>query len=137
MWDELVDSIEDTIRNRSSISGGIDKESAVIAKSPLVPVESKPVALNPTRPKSDDADCSNPHHDHHIEHNAVSGDHVDRNLLYSGIASHVFATVGLLMIGRFKSVMAPPANISMLTDTFLHGKGKEFARAARSFAPQR
>ena len=41
------------------------------------------------------------------------------------------------MIGRFKSVMAPPANVSMMKDIFLHGKGREFIRAARSFSKEK
>lgn len=136
MWDEISDTIEDAVRKDSSASGVT--HHAVQATSPLIPIEMKGVALPPALPSGNgEADCSNPHHNHHGEHNAVSNDHVDRSLFYSGVASHVFATVGLLMIGRFKSVMAPPANISMLTDNFLHGKGREFARAARSFAPPR
>lgn len=56
-----------------------------------------------------------------------------RVLFYSGIASHVFATVTLLCMGRFASVMAPPANVSMIRDFFIHERGKSFARAVRSF----
>lgn len=74
------------------------------------------------------------HHHANDSHDAVTHHDIDRTLLYSGIASHVVATIGLLFIGRFKSVMAPPANVSMMTDLFIHGKGKSFARAANSFA---
>jgi hypothetical protein len=77
------------------------------------------------------------HHHYNQDHDAVTHHDIDRTLFYSGIASHVVATVGLLLIGRFKSVMAPPANVSVMKDIFLHGKGKEFSRAAQSFARTR
>mmetsp|Transcript_54125 Transcript_54125/g.114999 ORF Transcript_54125/g.114999 Transcript_54125/m.114999 type:complete len:254 (+) Transcript_54125:125-886(+) len=74
------------------------------------------------------------HQDHHGESTVTDHDDADENVLfYSGIASHVVATAGLLFLGRFASVMAPPANVSMIKDVFVHGRGKEFARAARSF----
>lgn len=79
------------------------------------------------------ADTDKHHHLHHESHDAVSHHDVDDVLLYSGIASHVVATVGLLLIGRFKSVMAPPANVSIMNDLFIHGKGKSFARDVRTF----
>lgn len=81
-------------------------------------------------------------HQHYTNHNneshsnSMTQQHVvtdDEILFYSGLASHVVATVGLLFMGRYASVMAPPANASMLTDLFIHGKGKSFARAAKSF----
>mmetsp|Transcript_20881 Transcript_20881/g.42568 ORF Transcript_20881/g.42568 Transcript_20881/m.42568 type:complete len:225 (+) Transcript_20881:245-919(+) len=64
------------------------------------------------------------------EDEAISEEQV---LFYSGIASHVFATVTLLYMGRFASVMAPPANVSMMRDFFIHERGKSFARVVRSF----
>ena len=79
------------------------------------------------------ADTDKHHHLNHEGHDAVSHHDVDDVLLYSGIASHVVATVGLLFIGRFKSVMAPPANVSIMNDLFIHGKGKSFARDVRAF----
>ena len=57
----------------------------------------------------------------------------NKAILYSGIASHLFGTVSLLFLGRFQSVMAPPANTSMMRDFFLHGKGKQYSKALRSF----
>ena len=78
-------------------------------------------------------DTDKHHHLNHEGHDAVSHHDVDDVLLYSGIASHVVATVGLLFIGRFKSVMAPPANVSIMNDLFIHGKGKSFARDVRAF----
>lgn len=72
--------------------------------------------------------------DHHGESTVTQHDDIDeKTLFYSGIASHVFATVALLSMGRFASVMAPPANVTMIRDHFIHGKGKTFARAAKSF----
>lgn len=57
----------------------------------------------------------------------------DKSRMYSGMASHILATIGLLFMGRFNSVMAPPANVSLMKDILLYGKGRELARAARSF----
>lgn len=54
-------------------------------------------------------------------------------IFYSGLASHILATLGLIYMGRFGSVMAPPANVSVVVDTFIHAKGKTFARAAKAF----
>lgn len=79
------------------------------------------------------------HYEHHHGESTVT-DHkdIDGNVLfYSGIASHVLATLGLLFMGRFASVMAPPANITMTRDTFIHGKGKTFAQAAKAFIHMR
>ncbi len=50
------------------------------------------------------------------------------HLQKSGSASHLFGVMGLLTIGRFSSVLAPPASISMIKDTFarinlVHWKG--------------
>ncbi len=75
------------------------------------------------------------HHDQHIgESTLTQHDDIEENtLFYSGIASHVLATIGLLAMGRYACVMAPPANVTMLRDRFLHAEGKEFARAVRKF----
>ena len=73
--------------------------------------------------------------DHHSESSVTQHDDLDeQTLFYSGIASHVVATMALLSIGRFSSVMAPPANVSLLRDTFIHGRGKMFRSAAKSFS---
>jgi hypothetical protein len=81
-----------------------------------------------------------PHHhpDNHDLHHGESTvtqheDIEEKTLFYSGIASHVLATCGLLLMGRFACVMAPPANVTMLRDSFIHGEGKTFARAVRKF----
>ncbi|KAL3769309.1 hypothetical protein ACHAWO_007508 [Cyclotella atomus] len=79
-----------------------------------------------------------PKEHHHGE--STLTDHPDITepvLFYSGIVSHVVATVGLLYIGRFTSIMAPPANITIVLDTFIHGKGKSFARAVQAFTQLR
>lgn len=79
-----------------------------------------------------------PQEHHHGE--STLTDHPDITepvLFYSGIVSHVVATVGLLYIGRFTSIMAPPANITIVLDTFIHGKGKGFARAVQAFTQLR
>ena len=81
------------------------------------------------------AQLAHEHHEHHHGESTVT-DHEDideRILFYSGIASHVIATAGLLFMGRFACVMAPPANVSMLKDVFITGKGKNFLRAAQAF----
>jgi len=60
--------------------------------------------------------------DHHGESSVTQHDDLDeQTLFYSGIASHVVATISLLFMGRFASVMAPP------------GRGKMFRSAAKSF----
>jgi len=72
--------------------------------------------------------------DHHGESSITQHNDLDeQTLFYSGIASHVVATISLLFMGRFASVMAPPANVSLLRDTFIHGRGKMFRSAAKSF----
>jgi hypothetical protein len=74
--------------------------------------------------------------DHHHHGESTLTDHPDIDepvLFYSGIVSHVFATVGLLYIGRFTSIMAPPANITIVLDTFIHGKGRNFYQAVKAF----
>lgn len=81
---------------------------------------------------------NDPHHHEHEDHHGESSvtqhtDITDKTLFYSGIASHIIATVILLSMGRFVSVMAPPANVTLLKDHFLHERGKKFAKAARKF----
>jgi len=75
------------------------------------------------------------HHDlHHGESTVTQHPDMEENtLFYSGIASHVLATAGLLAMGRFASVMAPPANVSVLRDQFIYGQGKSFVRAVKKF----
>jgi hypothetical protein len=71
---------------------------------------------------------------HHGESTVTHHEDIEeKTLFYSGIASHVLATCGLLLMGRFACVMAPPANITMLRDSFIHGEGKTFARAVKKF----
>mmetsp|Transcript_12422 Transcript_12422/g.17645 ORF Transcript_12422/g.17645 Transcript_12422/m.17645 type:complete len:276 (-) Transcript_12422:461-1288(-) len=142
-WDELADQVSDLV---VPITTKEENQAPSQSKQqPLVPLEKKATTIMATtattnsQPSISSASATpQEHHQHHHHHNdhqdAVSHHDIDRTLFYSGIASHVCATVGLLMIGRFKSVMAPPANVSMMKDIFLHGKGKNFARAARSFA---
>jgi hypothetical protein len=91
--------------------------------TPVVPISST------HHPNSDH------HHDlHHGESTVTQHPDMEENtLFYSGIASHVLATVGLLAMGRFASVMAPPANVSVLRDQFIYGQGKSFVRAVKKF----
>ncbi len=89
-------------------------------------------------PPQDQPPHQNAHHKHEDCHHGESSvthhtDITDRTLFYSGIASHLVATVVLLSMGRFVSVMAPPANTTLLKDHFLHERGKKFAKAARKF----
>jgi len=95
------------------------------------------VAVSAIQDKPQQQSQQQPHSaiDHNAESTVTQHDDIDEKVLfYSGILSHVVATVGLLFMGRFASVMAPPANVTMLRDNFIHGKGKVFARAAKSFA---
>lgn len=75
------------------------------------------------------------HHDLHHGESTVTQhpDMKEKTLFYSGIASHVLATAGLLAMGRFASVMAPPANVSVLRDQFIYCQGKSFVRAVKKF----
>ena len=53
------------------------------------------------------------------------------HLSLSGLLSHGVATVGLLALGRFASVLAPPARVSIVKDTPLYAKtAKEFMKKA-------
>jgi hypothetical protein len=91
-----------------------------------------PVVAIPSTHHNPDSDH---HHDlHHGESTLTQHPDIEENtLFYSGIASHVLATAGLLAMGRFASVMAPPANVSVLRDQFIHGQGKSFVRAVKKF----
>lgn len=150
MWDEVSDRVSNTLLVEDETDENTEKKEMVASK-PLVPIQMAVVepplgslqAMSAVHQHANDhhrAVGSNKQHsefwnmDVVVEHDAVSHHDIDRTLFLSGIASHVCATVGLLMIGRFKSVMAPPANVSIMKDIFLHGKGREFIRAARSFS---
>jgi len=51
-----------------------------------------------------------------------------------GLASHIVACAGLLAFGRFSSVLAPPASVSILKDMALKAKTwKEYSNAAKWF----
>ncbi|KAL3757654.1 hypothetical protein ACHAWU_009499 [Discostella pseudostelligera] len=96
---------------------------------------SQPQQPPPPPPQQHLPHLPHPHHeDHHGESSVTQHeDLTDRTLFYSGIASHIFATVVLLSMGRFVTVMAPPANSTLLKDAFIHERGKNFAKAARKF----
>jgi len=56
------------------------------------------------------------------------------HLTNSGLASHVLAIGGLLAFGRFSSVLAPPASVSILKDLALKASTwKEYSAAAKWF----
>lgn len=58
------------------------------------------------------------------------------HLTNSGMLSHLAAIVGLLVMGRFSSVLAPPSNISILKDITLKGRTrtwKEYSDKAKWF----
>lgn len=58
------------------------------------------------------------------------------HLTYSGTLSHFGAAIGLLAMGRFSSVLAPPSNISLLKDLAFRGRTqtwKEYSDAAKWF----
>ncbi|KAL3778682.1 hypothetical protein HJC23_001253 [Cyclotella cryptica] len=99
----------------------------------------EPVVAKPKTERELSAGISSGLNDHHHGESTVTNhkDLNDKVLFYSGIASHIVATLGLLCMGRFASVMAPPANVTMSRDTFIHGKGKSFAQAARAFLHSR
>jgi len=132
LWDEGSDWVADTFSKRADAdkSSLVKKQDELTIDSGAGPQKLEPV---PVPKASLHADTDKHHHLNHESHDAVSHHDVDDVLLYSGIASHVVATIGLLFIGRFKSVMAPPANVSIMNDLFIHGKGKSFARDVRSF----
>ena len=56
------------------------------------------------------------------------------HLTKSGMASHLLAIGGLLAFGRFSSVLAPPASVSILKDMALKASTwKEYSKAAKWF----
>jgi hypothetical protein len=124
LWDETTDRISDAL---------VESEP----RAPVLLPAQQPPLLSPQAKVVHASLREDKHHHYNQVHDAVTHHDIDKTLFYSGIASHVLATVGLLLIGRFKSVMAPPANVSVMKDIFLHGKGKEFSRAAQSFARTR
>lgn len=137
MWDEVADRVSDMflVKDDESDNKNSIANANASPNKPLEPIET-PYPRKQTQKPHSDFWTTDPEHEHSHNHteDAVSHHDIDRTLFYSGIASHVVATVGLLFIGRFKSVMAPPANVSMMKDIFLHAKGREFVRAARSFS---
>ncbi len=57
-----------------------------------------------------------------------------KHLTKSGILSHGFAVAGLLYLGVFASVLAPPARVSVLKDCALKAKTwREYSKAAKWF----
>jgi hypothetical protein len=121
--------------------------SSSISSSCIVKEQSQNAHIQKQPPPPENADDHHhsrhhphplPHHSQHEDHHGESSvtqhtDITDRTLFYSGIASHIVATVVLLFMGRFVSVMAPPANITLLRDHFIHERGKGFAKAAKKF----
>lgn len=146
MWDEMADRVSDLLVVKDDENDNQNNSIATPSASPpnitpLVPISTSSQLPKMTPHNTHSDFWTNPgtfeqqqHPHNHSTEDAVSHHDIDKTLFYSGIASHVVATVGLLFIGRFKSVMAPPANVSMMKDIFLHGKGREFVRAARSFS---
>jgi hypothetical protein len=132
LWDEAADYASDVIVKTTAS----ESSSSAIKANPIEMAKSSKASTTTTKTNQDQQSGSL-HAHHHADHDAVSHHDIDKTLFYSGIVSHVFATAGLLLLGRFKSVMAPPANVSMMKDIFLHGKGREFANAARSFSKPR
>ena len=66
------------------------------------------------------------------EVNVASPGHLTR----SGMLSHVFGTVGLLLFGRFSSVLAPPAQTSITKycrESFRATTWKQYSKAAKWF----
>ncbi len=66
------------------------------------------------------------------EVSAASPGHLTR----SGMLSHVFGTIGLLSFGRFSSVLAPPAQPSIMKycrESFQATTWKEYSKAAKWF----
>ncbi len=56
------------------------------------------------------------------------------HLTKTGLASHLLAVGGLLVAGRFSSVLAPPASIAILKDMALKASTwKEYSKAAKWF----
>jgi len=135
LWDEGSDWVADSFTKRDDTGKSPSSLLAAAEDSKTKNGDGVGRKLEPIPlPKASlHADTDKHHHVNYESHDAVSHHDVDDVLLYSGIASHVVATIGLLFIGRFKSVMAPPANVSIMNDLFIHGKGKSFARDVRAF----
>jgi hypothetical protein len=148
LWDEAAHATADAIASYSLRGSSSSSSSSSSSPSSSLPAaQAAPnVMIATTAITTTKSSPSNHHHhhqhpDHHHHHDIHHGEstvthHEDiegNALFYSGIASHVFATFGLLLMGRFACVMAPPANVTMLRDCFIHGEGKLFAKAARKF----
>mmetsp|Transcript_25240 Transcript_25240/g.51518 ORF Transcript_25240/g.51518 Transcript_25240/m.51518 type:complete len:244 (+) Transcript_25240:203-934(+) len=131
LWDEGADWVADAFSRRSIYTSSTWSDGRTHAGTQAVRALPVDTVQNPRASLHNAIDK---HHSiDHEAHDAVTHHDIDDVLLYSGIASHVVATIGLLFIGRFKSVMAPPANVSIMRDLFIHGKGKSFARDVRAF----
>lgn len=159
LWDEAAHCIADTIASyngttteRMSSSSTATLGPTVVAAIPLerwsltakksdeeYKVQSSTnkltdLATNAISTTHHHSDGNNQHDLHHGESTVTQHpDMEEKTLFYSGIASHVLATAGLLAMGRFASVMAPPANVSVLRDQFIYGQGKSFVRAVKKF----
>ncbi|KAL3773101.1 hypothetical protein ACHAW5_009532 [Stephanodiscus triporus] len=137
LWDEAAHATADAIAShgrRGWSSSSSSSSSSSLAASPSA--QAAPNAMIATAAITTKSPPNHHHHDiHHGESTVTQHEDMEGNaLFYSGIASHVFATAGLLLMGRFACVMAPPANVTMVRDCFIHGEGKLFAKAARKFA---
>lgn len=162
LWDEAAHCIADTIASYNGTTTERMSSSSTAILGPTVaaiPLERWSLSSN-TRTKISDeqykvqsstnkltglatvaistthhhSNGNNQHDLHHGESTVTQHPDMEENtLFYSGIASHVLATVGLLAMGRFASVMAPPANVSLLRDQFIHGQGKSFVCAVKKF----
>ncbi|KAL3827283.1 hypothetical protein ACHAXA_005029 [Cyclostephanos tholiformis] len=154
LWDEAAHGIADVIDSRgcggststhsttpatSSVSHppkttSTSTSTSTSSSAPPPPPPPPPSRPTPIATASATAPAHAHDHHHHGESTLTQHDDIEeKTLFYSGIASHVLATCGLLFMGRFACVMAPPANVTMLRDIFIHGEGKTFARAARKF----
>lgn len=162
LWDEAADVVSNGLSRMVVVDGpdehdqvtsttgstlrddqrDYNKKGAVYLSSNSTAKPLPPQSVLPPATTTDQR--SNPNHsdfwttpatsrDSSSEHDAVSHHDVDRTLFYSGLASHLLATAALLYLGRVQSVMAPPANVSMMRDLFLHSTGKAFRKSARSF----
>ena len=159
LWDEAAHGVADAIdsyklrgssmpsSSSSSLPSSSSSSTATGARavaswsnstkqsSPITTTIVAPRALAPTAIATTPPHLHPDHSDlHHGESTVTHHEDIEeKTLFYSGIASHVLATCGLLLMGRFACVMAPPANITMLRDSFIHGEGKTFARAVKKF----
>jgi hypothetical protein len=143
LWDEAAHGIAICLdsRNNAVIRGSSSSSSSSAAATSMAQSKSNAIAASATTipiamattPQTNDHH-HHQHHHHQGESTLTQHDDIEENtLFYSGIASHVLATLGLLAMGRYACVMAPPANVTMLRDRFIHAEGKEFARAVRKF----